>query len=321
MSRRASHFFLTIFVMVLTACNMSVPQGAPRPSETAIASTVQPTLTNTPEVTPTPLATEISTAPSSTEIYQPEITATAHRPCNQASLEEEVSIPNGTILAINQGFVKIWHLKNTGSCVWNSDYEFVLASGDPMGSQDKQPLTSSVIRPGETADVSVKLVAPAIAGTYRGIWKIRDPKGIIFEPSDGTLDIEITTQLTPLPTTETQALPDLYISQFTVWPAKPIKGQSVHVTVGVYNQGNADTSKFTVSWYGLSSFASPSCTWDILDAIAPGDGRTLECDFIFQSIYPFNKSSLAMIDPSNHVPENDEGNNQGIISPFGVLDH
>jgi hypothetical protein len=315
------YFLSLIFIPVFTACNMSVPQNTPHVSETATAPVAEPTLANNPEMTPTPLVAESPVASFPTEIQRPEITATAHRPCNRASLEEEVSIPNGTVLAINQGFVKTWHLKNTGSCIWNSDYELVFVSGDTMGSQDQQPLTSSVVRPDETADISVKLVAPAIAGAYHGAWKIRDPKGIIFEPSEGTLDVEITTQLAPLPTVEIQNLPDLYISEFTVWPAKPIKGQPVHVTVGVYNQGSADSPKFTVSWYGLSSFASPSCSWDVLDSLSPGEGRALECDFVFQSIYPFTKTSLTIVDPGNQVPESNEGNNQGIISPFGVLDH
>jgi hypothetical protein len=267
------------------------------------------------------LVADVSATPSPTEIQRPEITATEHRPCNQASLIEEVSIPNGTVLATNQGFTKVWHLKNTGSCVWNSDYEFIFANGDLMTNQDKQPLTSGIVRPNETADVSVNLVAPTIAGAYRGAWKIRDPKGIIFEPGDGTLDVEITTVLTLPPTAETPNLPDLYISQFTVWPAKPVRGQPVHVTIGVYNQGNADTTKFTVSWYGLSSFSSPSCSWDVLDTLLPGDGRTLDCDFVFPNTYPFNKTSLAIVDPGNHVTESNEGNNEGIIEPFGVLDH
>jgi hypothetical protein len=321
MNKHACYLSLVIFVVAIAACNLFTPQNTFHPTETAIIPTTEPTITSTPEMTPTPLVAENTVVPSPTEIQRPEITTTARHPCNQASLIEEVSIPNDTVLAINQGFVKIWHLKNTGSCVWNSDYEFVLASGDPMGSQDKQPLTSSVVRPGEMADVSVKLVAPAIAGTYRSAWKIRDPKGITFEPSDGTLDVEITTQLTPLPTVETQNLPDLYISQFTVWPAKPIKGQPAHVTIGVYNQGNADAPKFTVSWYGLSSFASPNCSWDVLDTISLGEGRTLECDFVFPNSYPFNKTSLVIVDPGNHVSESNEGNNEGIISPFGVLDH
>lgn len=321
MSRRTRHFFLTVFILLLTACNMSVPQSAPRPLETAITPTMQLTLTKTPETTSTPLVAAVSATPSPTEIQRPEITATAHRPCNQASLVEDVSIPNGTVLAINQGFIKVWHLQNTGSCVWDSDYKFVFVSGDSISNQDKQPLTSGVVRPGETADVSVNLVAPAIAGTYRGTWKIRDPKGIVFEPSDGTLDVEITTSLTPQPTAEDQKLPDLYISQFTVWPAKPVKGQPVHVTIGVYNQGNTSTTKFTVSWYGLSTFASPSCLWDVLNALQPNEGRTLECDFVFQSIYPFNKTSLVIVDPGNHISESYEGNNEGIIEPFGVISH
>ena len=84
---------------------------------------------------------------------------------------------------------------------------------------------------------------------------------------------------------------------------------------------NESASQFTVLWYGLSTFGNRSCSWDVLDIIPPGGGRILECDFVFQSTYPINKTSLAIVDSGNHVAESNEGNNQGIISPFGVLDH
>jgi hypothetical protein len=324
MSRLACYFFLIIFVSVITACNISVsntnPQETPNPSETLAFPTVELTLTNILKATPTPLAVDTSPTPSIAKTLQPETTATSHL-CNQASLVEDVSIPNGTVLVINQAFTKVWRLKNTGSCTWTSDYQLVFVSGEPMNSPSEQPLTSGIVRPNETADVSVNLVAPAIAGTYHGTWKIIDPKGINSEPNNGTFDVEITAVLTPQPTAENQKLPDLYVSEFTIWPAKPIKGQPVHVTVGIYNQGNADAAKFTVSWYGLSTFTGPSCSWDIFDAIAPNEGRTLECDYVFQNIYPANKTSLVMIDPGNHIFESNEGNNQGIIAPFGVFSH
>jgi len=320
MSRRACYFFLIVFILALTACNISVPQNTARPSETTTAPTAEPTLTSIPETVSTPLTANASATQNPTETQQPEIAATPHR-CNQVSLMEDVSIPNGTVLTINQGFVKVWHVKNTGSCAWTSDYQFVFGNGDPMGDQNKQLLTNGIVRPGEEADVSVNLVAPAVAGIYHGTWKIRDPKGITFEPSNGALYVEIKSELAPQPTVENQKLPDLYVSEFAMLPANPVKGQPVHITVGIYNQGSADAAKFTVSWYGLSTFTNPSCSWDILDALTPNEGRTLECDFVFQNTYPANKTSLVMLDPGNHISESNEGNNQGIIAPFGVTSH
>jgi hypothetical protein len=114
------------------------------------------------------------------------------------------------------------------------------------------------------------------------------------------------------------AMPDLYVSEFTISPSTPTQGQNAHVRIGVYNHGNKLASQFTVQWFGLSSFANPSCSWDVMDIIPPSGGKILECDFVFPSWYPLNKTSLVIVDSSNHVAESNEGNNQSTISPFGV---
>ncbi|HSK88694.1 MAG TPA: CARDB domain-containing protein, partial [Anaerolineales bacterium] len=114
--------------------------------------------------------------------------------------------------------------------------------------------------------------------------------------------------------------PDLIVSEFTITPATPVMGQNAHVRIGVYNQGNAVSGPYTVVWYGLSSFASPSCSWSV-DKSNAGGGRILQCDFVFNSWYPINKASVAIVDANNQVSESNEGNNQGTITPFGVTDH
>jgi hypothetical protein len=113
------------------------------------------------------------------------------------------------------------------------------------------------------------------------------------------------------------AKPDIYVSEFTISPATPIMGQNAHVRIGSYNQGNARADQYVVVWYGLSTFASPSCTWTVPFNNAHG-GKILECDFVFQSWYPINKTSLVIVDVNHQVDESNEGNNQRTISPFGV---
>jgi len=55
-----------------------------------------------------------------------------------------------------------------------------------------------------------------------------------------------------------------------------------------------------------------------VDKSNAGGGRILECDFVFNSWYPVNKTSVVIVDANNQVAESNEGNNQGAISPFGV---
>jgi len=114
--------------------------------------------------------------------------------------------------------------------------------------------------------------------------------------------------------------PDLIVSEFTITPATPVMGQNAHVRIGVYNQGNAVSGQYSVRWYGLSSFPNPSCSWTVDNSNA-GGGRILQCDFVFNSWYPINKTSVAIVDAGNQVSESNEGNNQGTITPFGVTDH
>jgi hypothetical protein len=111
---------------------------------------------------------------------------------------------------------------------------------------------------------------------------------------------------------------DLAVSEFSISPSTPTQGQNAHVRIGVYNHGDKVASQFTVKWFGLSTFPNASCSWDVMDIIPPSGGKILECDFVFQSWYPVNKTSLVIVDTSNHVPEYNEGNNQATISPFGV---
>jgi hypothetical protein len=121
----------------------------------------------------------------------------------------------------------------------------------------------------------------------------------------------------PAEPAEPAAKPDLIVSEFTISPATPVMGQNAHVRIGAYNQGNAASGQYVVLWYGLSTFANPSCSWTVNHSNAHG-GRILECDFVFNSWYPINKTSLVIVDANSQVDESNEGNNEGTISPFGV---
>ena len=104
--------------------------------------------------------------------------------------------------------------------------------------------------------------------------------------------------------------PDLYVSEFSLDPATPIKGQSVNVRVGVYNQGNASVSStsFHIEWYPGENYPSPACSWDLTDMAAHG-GRILTCTYSgYPSHYP-SINTMVKVDTSNTVSESNEGNN------------
>lgn len=99
--------------------------------------------------------------------------------CDAAQFVSDVTIPDGSYINPGAIFVKIWRLKNLGTCTWNNDYTLVFFSGTRMGSTTSVKL-SRTTAPGQTVDVSVTLVAPTIAGSYTGFWKLQDASGDPF---------------------------------------------------------------------------------------------------------------------------------------------
>jgi len=112
-------------------------------------------------------------------------------------------------------------------------------------------------------------------------------------------------EIAPAPTGQ----PDLYVSEFTLDPPTPLKGQAVNVRIGVYNQGNAAaTTPFNIAWWPGENYASPACTWSI-DSMAARGGRILTCTY---AGYPSPYASIntrVVVDTSNTVAESNESNN------------
>ncbi|HEY5984098.1 MAG TPA: NBR1-Ig-like domain-containing protein [Anaerolineales bacterium] len=119
--------------------------------------------------TPTPLP-PTSTSPTSIP--------TAGASCDRAQFVSDVTVPDGTIFAPNANFSKTWRLKNVGTCTWTTAYSVVFASGDRMGGVDT--LLPQTVVPGQTVDVGINLVAPNLAGSYRGYWQLKNASGGVF---------------------------------------------------------------------------------------------------------------------------------------------
>ena len=122
-----------------------------------------------PTKTPTPIPT---LAPTHTQTSTPD-------PCNWASFAGDITIPDGTNFAPGTDFVKIWRIKNIGSCTWTTDYDLVFVKGTLMGAREVIPLPSEV-RPEESIDLSIDFRAPQREGEYRGFWMLRTPSGEQF---------------------------------------------------------------------------------------------------------------------------------------------
>jgi hypothetical protein len=301
----------TLMMAIVLACGISFGDTGLSDTEklqTAVAATIA---ANQPaQIVPTaaPPTLQPTTAPANTAVVPPTATPL---PCNQAQFVSE-TIPDGTEFNVGQDFDKSWRLKNIGTCTWNTNYKIIFADGDKMGGPSSKNITISVA-PGEQHDFLVDLTAPNTAGTYKGFWQIVDDQGKVFV-HNLWVEIKAKAILAPPPVGK----PDLIINLFTIDPATPNADENTHTKVRVKNQGSVDSGGFKVQWYGLDTFADPSCYWNVNGGVVAGGSVLLECDFIFASWYPINKTSIAIVDTNNSVDESNEGNNTKTISPFGV---
>ena len=77
-----------------------------------------------------------------------------------------------------QAFTKGWQVKNTGTCTWDSSYQLVFVSGYRMGGEPVA--VAREVKPGETYDLQLNLVAPLNPGTYQGVWQMQNGQGQAF---------------------------------------------------------------------------------------------------------------------------------------------
>jgi hypothetical protein len=180
-----------VLSLLLAACNL--PSGTPNAAATlqavytaqaqmAATLQVQPGATSTPGGLPTitfPTLPPFTAVPTLTPpAPPPPVVPVTH--CDWAAYISDVSIPDGTIFAPGGQFTKTWRLQNIGTCAWTSAYTLVFSSGNSLGGGTMPVVSSGNVNPGQYVDVSVNLTAPALEGTYRGYWMLRNASGTLF---------------------------------------------------------------------------------------------------------------------------------------------
>jgi hypothetical protein len=127
------------------------------------------------EATEAPPATEAPLAPAAPIPTEPPVTTGAG--CTLDVQLASETIPDNTIMTPGDGFVKVWNVRNAGTCDWE-DIELFFSEGTQMGGPGNVPLTNVPVG-GETS-VTMNLTAPASPGTYKGTWRIRTGEGTVF---------------------------------------------------------------------------------------------------------------------------------------------
>jgi hypothetical protein len=104
-------------------------------------------------------------------------------PGDASEFIRDVTIPDGTVVAVNQHFQKVWEIANIGSVTWHDRYLQRMDSPSAPGTC-RTPARVPVghTSPGQRAYVSVNAVAPATPGTCWVGWKMVDAAGHLLLP-------------------------------------------------------------------------------------------------------------------------------------------
>ncbi len=153
-------------------------------SQTALASSPTPSLTETPAISPTPEAsntplltsTPLTAGPTNTpfSISTTKPLVTQSTACDNANFVSDVNFPDGSEVVAGAPFVKTWSFKNLGPCTWTTKYHIVYSYVSDTGKNGVFTAPSPAafpakVLPGDSVELSVTLKAPSKAGTYQ-VW-------------------------------------------------------------------------------------------------------------------------------------------------------
>jgi len=161
-------------------------------TQTALAASPTPSITNTPAVSPTlqatntPLITNtpLPGVPSATPFTISTPAGTQSAACDNAIGITDVTYPDGSEVVAGAPFIKTWRVKNLGPCTWDQDYSLIFGWGG-VGTNwntTRPSYFTAIVLPGETLEISVTLTAPTAAGNYAASFRLQNNKGYNFGP-------------------------------------------------------------------------------------------------------------------------------------------
>ncbi|TET30659.1 MAG: hypothetical protein E3J69_11215 [Anaerolineales bacterium] len=150
------------------------------PTATRVPTTLTPTITQlqSPTITSAPLLTPALLGQDSMMIFIGE------------------TIPDGTNFKSGETFSKTWTIKNGGTLTWDEGFILIRTSSTPLneflGGPERIPITKEV-KPGETFQIGVDLVAPTQNGRYTVFYQLQDETGSLVPNSQVWVTITVGT--------------------------------------------------------------------------------------------------------------------------------
>ncbi len=100
-----------------------------------------------------------------------------------AAFVADVTIPDGSEVIGGSPFNKSWRVRNAGACTWGPTYSVSRTSTSAGFSAPSTAQIAASVNPGDSADLSVPMTAPAAPGQYSASYRLRAPDGTLFGPS------------------------------------------------------------------------------------------------------------------------------------------
>lgn len=176
---RTNTLILWIFIAILAASCGPTPTLTPEATLPAPQVTIVNAGLEQPQTTPEPTNTIVIPSPTVAATLEVTPTQTEIACTNQAEFVKSLSISDNTKLDPGTLFTKMWQVRNVGTCIWTADYQLVMVGGDSMQAPYAIRIPHEV-RPQETIDLGVKMIAPQTPNTYSNTWVLMDADGNYF---------------------------------------------------------------------------------------------------------------------------------------------
>ena len=277
----------TLFVLILSSCNLPASGEVPEETEpaqagadvnvvgTSVALTTSAMMTEPSETPAAATTEEPTTAPTDAPAAAP----TQCTPTAKATVDSNIRSGPGTVYDI-VGFLPLNGVatvagKNDAGTWWY------------------------ILLPGKTSDYGW------ISGTIVETSCLPASVQVVAAPPTPVQPTEVADDDDNGGSSSGGGTPDLVAAGMQYYPNPPKKNDPISIMVKVKNNGDGQANNFAVTF--LFNQDEPVCTWSV-DSLAAGASTNLECEFSYDG-NASNYWTRLVVDSGGQISESNEGNN------------